>query len=96
MELFVFARFHAAEGKEEELARLLRDQVPLVRGEPGCLMIEACGSVRDARLFFIHSRWKDEAAFDVHAEIPNTTGFIARAEALIDHPFDVSRTARIA
>jgi quinol monooxygenase YgiN len=95
MELVIFARFHAREGKHEELARLLRDQIALARGEPGCLAIDAYGSVRDPRLFFIHSRWKDEAAFDVHAEIANTTRFVARAEALIDHAFDASRTVSL-
>ncbi|MGH7124565.1 MAG: putative quinol monooxygenase [Stellaceae bacterium] len=92
MELFVFARFHAREGKEAELAALLREQVPFVRSEPGCLMIDVYRSTRDRRLFFIHSRWTDEAAFEVHAELGNTVDFIARAEALIDHPLDVTRS----
>jgi len=32
------------------------------RAEPGCLDIHAFRSTRDARLFYIHSRWKDEAS----------------------------------
>jgi quinol monooxygenase YgiN len=92
MELFIFARFHAREGKEAELADLLRRQIRLVRGEPGCLMIDAYRSTRDPRLFFIHSRWVDEAAFQVHANLTDTNEFVARAEALIDHPFDVTRS----
>ncbi len=92
MELFIFARFHARAGKEAELADLLAKQVPFVRTEPGCVMIDAYRSTRDARLFFIHSRWTDEATFEVHAELGNTVDFLARAEALIDHPLDVTRS----
>jgi len=61
-------------------------------GEPGCLMIDAYRSTRDPRLFHIHSRWVDEAAFQVHADLANTNEFVARAEALIDHPVDVTRS----
>ena len=92
MELFIFARFHAREGKEAELADLLRKQIRFARGEPGCVMIDAYRSTRDPRLFHIHSRWVDEAAFQVHADLANTNEFVARAETLIDHPFDVTRS----
>jgi quinol monooxygenase YgiN len=92
MKLFIFARFHAREGQEEAVATLLRDQVVAVRDEAGLLMIDAYRSVRDPRLFFIHSRWVDEAAFEIHAGLPRTRRFIERAEQLIDHPFDVTRT----
>ena len=95
MELFIFARFHAREGQEDVLAALLREQVGPVRAEPGCLAIGAYRSVRDPRLFWIHARWVDEAAFDVHAGLPNTIRFVERAEQLIDHPFDVTRSHAI-
>ncbi len=92
MELTIFARFHALEGKEEVVASELRDAVTRVRGEPGCLAIQVYFSVRDPRLFWIHSRWVDEAAFDKHAELPETTRFVEGVQRLIDHPFDVTRT----
>ena len=91
MELFIFARFHAREGHEAAVAAVLREQTASVRDEPGCLAIQAYRSVRDPRLFWIHSRWTDEAAFEVHAELPRTVQFVARMEALIDHPFDATR-----
>ena len=96
MELFVFARFHAREGQEEAVAAPLRDQVATMRSEPGCLAINAYHSVRDARLFWIHSRWTDEAAFEIRADLPRTERFVEAAEQLIDHPFDVTRTHTIA
>ena len=91
MELTIFARFHARAGHDDTLAAALREVVPPSRAEPGCLGISAYRSVRDPLLFWIHSRWVDEAAFDRHAELPHTTRFIATAEELIDHPLDITR-----
>jgi quinol monooxygenase YgiN len=96
MELYVFARFHARPGQEEAVESALRDTVAPSREEPGCLSIHAFRSLRDRRLFYIHSRWKDEAAFEVHAGLPHTVRFIERVAPLIDHPLDVNRTERIA
>jgi len=91
MELFIFARFHARESEGSALAAVLGEQIRFARGEPGCLMIDAYRSTRDPRLFYIHSRWTDEAAFEVHAELSNTLRFLDRVQPLIDHPLDVTR-----
>lgn len=96
MELFIFARFHARAGEEEKIAAAMREMLPPVRAEAGCLGIEVFRSTRDVRLFFIHSRWVDEAAFDLHATLPHTLHFIARVEPLIDHELDVTRTKLLA
>ena len=95
MDLFIFARFHARAGREAEVADALRDVVGLTREESGCLDIDAYRCTRDPRLFYIHSRWKDEAAFEVHAGLPHTVRFLARVQPLIDHPLDVTRTELI-
>ena len=91
MELFIFARFHARPGNEGAAAEALRDILAPTRGEPGCLSIHAFRSIRDPQLFYIHSRWKDEAAFESHAGMPHTVRFIERVTPLIDHPLDVNR-----
>ena len=95
-ELVIIARFHARAGQEDAVAAALRAQVPKVRREPGCLAISAYHSLRDPRLFFIHSRWVGEAAFEAHAQLPNTRRFVETMEQLIDHPFDAARTQAIA
>jgi quinol monooxygenase YgiN len=95
VELFIFARFHAQDGQEETVAATLRDQVPAARTEPGCLAIAAFRSVGDPRLFWIHSRWSDEAAFEIHAELPRTRRFIERMERLTDQ-LEVTRSHAIA
>ena len=91
MELFIFARFHAREGQETAVAAALREVVAPSRQEPGCVAVGAYRSTREPRLFYIHSRWVDEAAFDTHAGLPHTVRFIERVQALIDHPLDVTR-----
>jgi len=95
MELFIFARFHARPGSEGAVADALRDILAPSREEPGCLSIHAFRSIRDTRLFYVHSRWTNEAAFERHAGLPHTVRFLARVEPLIDHPLDVTRAERI-
>jgi quinol monooxygenase YgiN len=95
MELFIFARFHARPGNEGAVAEALLDVIVSTRAEAGCLSIHAFQSVRDSQLFYIHSRWKDEPAFDYHAGLPHTIRFIQRVEPLIENPLDVTRAERI-
>ena len=95
MNLFVFGRFHARPGNEGAVDEALRDVVVPSRAEAGCLSIQAFLSTRDPRLFYIHSRWVDEAAFDHHAGLPHTVRFIERVQALIDHPLDVTRAVLV-
>src|SRR5262245_66172360 len=86
MEFFIFARFYARAGHEAELAEVLRDVLAPSRDEPGCLSIHAFRSVRDPRLFYIHSRWTDGAAFDRHAGLPHTVPFVEHVETRADLP----------
>ncbi len=94
MELHIFVRFHARAGAESEAEAALGEVVPLSRAEPGCLSIQAFRSTGDPRLYYIHSIWRDEAAFDLHATLPHTVRFLARMDAAIDEPREVTR-ARI-
>jgi quinol monooxygenase YgiN len=91
MELFIFARFHVRAGREAAAASVLAEQVQAARSEPGCLAIGAFRSTRDPRLFFVHSRWTNEEAFEVHAELARTTRFVETMQGMIDHPFEATR-----
>ena len=95
MELFIFARFHARPGQEAGVAAAILDGLVPTRAEPGCLGSQGFRSIRDPQLFYIHSRWKDESAFELHATLPHTVRFLERVEPLIDHPLDVARTRPI-
>jgi quinol monooxygenase YgiN len=43
-------------------------------------------------LFYIHSKWQDEAAFNRHTEMPHTVSFVDEVTPLIDHPVEAIRT----
>ena len=83
-------------GMRAAVAEALRDVIGPSRKEVGCLSINAFRSTRDPRLFYVHSCWTDEAAFDLHAELPHTVRFIQQVEPLIDHSLDVTRAELIA
>jgi quinol monooxygenase YgiN len=91
MELFIFARFHAQPGKEQAVAATLLEVLPPTREEPGCLGTHAFRCINDSQLFYIHSRWKDKAAFERHLEYPHTIRFVERVEPLLDHPLNATR-----
>ena len=95
MELFIFARFHARPGNEDAVAGAILDGLGPTREEEGCLSSHAYRSIRNSRLFYIHSRWKDEAAFERHATLPHTVRFLERVQPLIDHALDVTRAGQI-
>ena len=95
MELFIFARFHASAGNEMAVEEELRDVLGPTREEAGCLSIHVFRSTRDPRLFYIHSHWRSEDAFELHASLPHTVRFLERVASLIDHPLDVTRAELI-
>jgi quinol monooxygenase YgiN len=90
-ELFIIARFHAREGREDAVAATLRTEVHSSQSDPGCLTHAAYRSIRDARLFFIQSRWVDEAAFEKHTKLPHTIRFAGSIKELIDHELEPIR-----
>ena len=95
MEIFVFARLHARPGQRQAVREAMyRIQGP-TRIEPGCLGYGAFQSLRDPDEFCIHSRWKDQQAFDDHAALPHTVRFLAEVEPLLDHPFKATVAEQI-
>lgn len=90
-ELFIFGRFHARAGCEDALGKAVQEAVIRSSQEEGCLGIHGFRSIRDPRLFYIHARWVNVAAFDRHADLPHTVEFVKQVEQLTDHPLDVTR-----
>jgi quinol monooxygenase YgiN len=95
-EVFIFAHFHAKNGLQDAVAAAIQEVLGPTRQEPGCLYIHAFAAIRDPRLFYIHSRWKDEATFDRHAHLPHTLRFVEQVQPSIDHPLEVTRTTALA
>ena len=82
-------------GNEDALAGALRDVHRPTNQEPECLAHQIYRSIRDPRLHYVHSRWRNEAAFEKHVELPHTVHFAQRVEKLIDHPLEVTRARQI-
>src|SRR6266576_3258957 len=95
MEPYSFVRLHAREGEESALEEALCEVTGPTREEAGCLSFHTFRSMRDRRLFYIHSRWIDEAAFQKQAQLPHTVRFLKRVDARLDQPRDVTRTEMI-
>lgn len=93
--LWIFAPFRARQGAEEELVEAFREMLPAVRAEEGCVSIDVFRDKRAGGLFYIHSRWTNEAAFDRHAEMPHTMRFVERTRQLITHDLQVARTVLV-
>jgi quinol monooxygenase YgiN len=76
----------------EELLRVVEP----TRAETGCLGIHVFESLREPFVFTIHSEWVDEAAFELHAQLPHTVRFLPASEKLLTHPVQGLRTRHIA
>jgi len=94
-ERYSFVRLHAREGEETAVEIALREVMAASREEAGCLDFHIFRSMRDRRLFFIHSKWRNDEAFAVHGKLPHTLQFLERVDALVDQPREVARTERI-
>jgi quinol monooxygenase YgiN len=81
---YPFVQLHAARVRKVPLSK------PCAREEAGCLSFHAFWSVRDRRVFFIHSRWVDNVALQVHTGLDHTLRFLKRLDALLDQPLDVT------
>jgi len=95
MEIFVFARLHALPGKREHVHQAMFEVQGPTRQEPDCLGYGGFQSVADPDEFYIHSRWRDRAAFDRHADLPHTVRFVETVAPLLDHPFKASLVEKL-
>ncbi len=95
MAVHFFVRLEPLAGKDLEFQLELLRVVEASRSEAGCLAIHAFESLREPRVFTIHSEWVDEAAFELHAQLPHTVRFVAAAKELLTHPIDGLRTRQI-
>jgi quinol monooxygenase YgiN len=88
-------RFEPIAGKEAEFRRELLRVVEASRSETGCLAIHAFESLREPPVFAIHSEWADEAAFELHGQLPHTVRFVEAAKVLLAHPIEGLRSRQI-
>lgn len=96
MSLHFIVRFEPQPGKENDFREELFHVVEPSRAEPGCIAIQVFESIRQPITFAIHSEWADEAAFELHAQLPHTVRFLAASEGLLTHSVQGLRTHQIA
>jgi len=90
-----FIRLEPLPGKEAEFREELLRIVEPTRSETGCLAIQVFESLQEPLMFAIHSEWVDEAAFELHAQLPHTVRFLGAAEELLTHPAQGLRSREI-
>jgi quinol monooxygenase YgiN len=95
MSVHFLVRFEPQQGKEvafrEELLRVVEPSL----AEIGCLAMHVFESLREPFSFAIHSEWVDEAAFELHAQLPHTVRFLGAAKELLTHPVQGLRSREI-
>ena len=93
--LYIFVRFEPKPGERDAVRAAIEAVLEPSRAEPGCVRINVYESTREPHCFLIHSKWRDEAAFEAHAQLPHTQRFVALASELIAHPLKAIRTHEI-
>ena len=68
----IAAQWYAKEGKDDEVAALVREVIPRTLAEPGCRLFIVNRAVDDPRRFLLYEHFVDRAAFDAHT---STTSF---------------------
>lgn len=95
MPLHTFVRFEAIPEREQQLRAELKSLLEPTRAEPGCIRIHLYEALREPLVFYIHSEWVDEVAFDAHRKLPHMTRFLGLAGGLVTHPVKGIRTKQI-
>jgi quinol monooxygenase YgiN len=91
-----FVRLEPHPGKASEFREELLRVVESSRAEAGCLSMRLFESLHEPFQFAIHSEWRDEAAFELHARLPHTVRFLAAARELLTHPVEGFRGRELA
>ncbi len=96
MSVHFIVRFEPVPGKAAEFREELRRVAGPTRTERGCLGFRAFESLREPFVFAVHSEWADEAAFDLHVQLPHTVKFLEAVEKLLTHAVQGVRAREIA
>ena len=62
----VAADYYAQEGKDDEIAAILKKMIPLSRAEPGCTLYMVNRSTQDPRKFLLYEQYVDEEGYKAH------------------------------
>lgn len=62
----VAANYYAMEGKDDEIAAILKKMIPLSRAEPGCRLYMVNRSPEDPRKFLLYEQYVNEEGYKAH------------------------------
>jgi autoinducer 2-degrading protein len=62
----VAAQYYTKEGKDHEVADVLRKMIPISRAEPGCAMYMVNRSADDPRKFLLYEQYRNKAGYEAH------------------------------
>src|ERR1700730_4050874 len=62
----VAAQYYAKEGKDNEIAEILKKMIPISRAESGCAMYIINRSVDDPRKFLLYEQYHNKAGYEAH------------------------------
>jgi quinol monooxygenase YgiN len=88
--VIVYGRFKAKPGKEDELRQSLIDLIAPTRQEAGCISYEMHQQPQDAAQFMSYEIWRSQTDIDQHMQTPYVAAVVARAEEMIELPFELS------
>ncbi len=79
----VIAKLPIKEGKAEEAIAAIKELMVQVAREEGTLFYTLNRDQSNPNTFIIMERYKDKAAFDVHASTPHFKAFFAKSRAFL-------------
>lgn len=94
--LTVVVRIRAQEGREAEVRRELLALLAPTRAERGCLEQDLHQMPDEPTLFLLHEKWASDADHERHLMEPHLQQWIARSEALLAEPMQLSRWRKLA
>jgi quinol monooxygenase YgiN len=68
MSVVLIVKWIAEDGKQDEIAEILRLMRPLTRQEPGCVSYDVYRSTEDPHDFMLVELYQDQAAVTAHTE----------------------------
>jgi quinol monooxygenase YgiN len=80
---------------QEDLHRLLADQVTPTRAEPGCINYDFHVDAADPCVFVFYENWKSQADLDAHMQMPHLKPLLSQIDQLLAKPIDVRRLTMI-
>lgn len=83
MPLTIVASIHAATGREDALARALKDLVAPTRAEAGCLAYDLHRSDSDPGHFLFYETWESRDHWLAHMESPHIKAHGEKNGALV-------------